>query len=197
MKNKSFLCLLLAFASYAEVLVQGSFSLQVNDSVARLSGYKVSYSEAAKSPYDLSIGYLFSFSDVVVVPVMLEGKATTLESYLNTGDMKASEIAPLEVLLKPGLKLTGSDVYVILGYQLGNFNQKVETGSHSFELKVNPTFYGAGYTKSLSDYLDYLVETKVYYQSAHSYGFNFSDMTIDPNLVVSDAKLRFGIRLKV
>lgn len=196
MKNNIFLLLLLSVFSQATFLAQGSFSLQVNDSITKLAGYNANYSETAKSPYDLSVGYMLSFRDVVVMPVMIEGKITTLESYLNTDEMEAADIAPLEVLLKPGLKLTASDVYMILGYQLGSFSQKLDSDQHSFELKVNPSFYGAGYASALSDYLDYLVEAKVYYQSAHSYGINFSERTIDPDLVVSDAKVRLGLRLK-
>ena len=182
----------------ASFLAQGSFSLQVNDSLVKLSGYDVKYTDISKSPYDLSVGYLFSFRDVVVMPVMLEGKLTTLESYLNTEEMEAADLAPLEVLLKPGLQLTASDVYVILGYQLGDFKQSLnsEHHEHSFELKVNPTFYGAGYASALSDYMDYVVETKVYYQSGYSYGFDFSEKTFDPDLSLTDARVRLGLRLK-
>jgi hypothetical protein len=182
----------------ASFIAQGSFSLQVNDSIVKLSGYDVKYTEISKSPYDLSVGYLFSFRDVVVVPVMVEGKLTTLQSYFNTEEMEPADLAPLEVLLKPGLQLTSSDVYMILGYQLGDFKQKVdsELHEHSFELKVNPTFYGAGYASALSDYMDYVVEAKVYYQSGYSYGFDFSDKTFDPDLSLTDAKVRLGLRLK-
>ena len=184
--------------SHASFVAQGSFSLQVNDSITKLAGYDVQYTDIAKSPYDLSFGYLFNVRNVLVVPVMLEGKLTTLESYFNTGDMKAADLAPLEVLLKPGLQLTASDVYVILGYQLGDFKQNLDSKSHdhTFELKVNPTFYGAGYASALSDYMDYVVEAKVYYQSGYSYGIDFQNKEIDPNLSVTDAKVRLGLRVK-
>ena len=85
------MCMLAACSAQATFLAQGSFSLQVDDSIARISGYNVNYSQTAKSPYDVSFGYLFSFRDVVVVPVMLEGKFTTLESYFNTEDMQAED----------------------------------------------------------------------------------------------------------
>jgi hypothetical protein len=182
---------------HAEFLVQGSFSFQVNDTITRMSGYPVDYLQASASPYDLSVGYMFSFKDVAVMPVMLEGKSTTIESYLNVDEIAKKDIAPLEVLVKPGLRLANTDVYMIVGYQLGSFSQKVEQEGHEFELKVKPNFYGAGYSKGLSDYLDYLAEVKVYYNSAHSYGVDFSQMTIDPDVVISDARLRFGLRVKI
>jgi hypothetical protein len=189
--------LLVAYFVQAEFLVQGSFSMQVNDHLTRFAGYNVKYVEKNLSPYDLSVGYLFSFKDVAVMPVMVEGKSTTIESYLNIDEIDSNKIAPLEVLLKPGLRLTDSDVYMILGYQLGSFSQRVEQNGHEIELKVKPNFYGAGYTRGLSDYLDYLAEVKVYYQSSYSYGYNFSKLELDNDLVISDARVRFGFRVKI
>lgn len=180
----------------AEFVLQGSYGVQMSDRIARLSRYEVKYEDVTKSPYDVSMGYLFSFKDVAVMPVMLEGKKTTVESYLNPDKMTKNEIAPLEVLVKPGLRLTDSDVYMILGYQLGTFKQHIETNGHEFELRVKPNFYGVGYAKSLSDYLDYLAEVKVYYHSNHSYAFDFEKGELDSNLVISDTKLRFGFRVK-
>lgn len=181
----------------AEFLVQGSFSLQMNDRVMKLSGYDVHYDRTEVSPYDVSFGYMLAFKDVAVMPVMVEGKTTTLDSYLNAQDVAVGKIAPLEVLVKPGLRLTGSDVYVILGYQLGDFTQSIEHEGHTIELAVKPNFYGAGYTKMLSDYLDYLAEVKVYYHSNYSYGFDFQNSEFDSNLVISDARVRFGFRFKI
>lgn len=180
----------------AEFLVQGSFSVQMNDRMMKLSGYDVSYDKSEISPYDVSVGYMLAFKDVAVMPVMVEGKASTLDSYLNTGDVEVGKLAPLEVLVKPGLRLTGSDIYVILGYQLGDFKQNIEQG-HKVELAVKPNFYGAGYTKMLSDYLDYLAEVKVYYHSSHSYAFDFQKTEFDPQLVISDARVRLGFRFKI
>ena len=76
---------LLMNLSVAEFLVQGSYSMQVNDTITRMSGYDVKYSDVGSnvSPYDISLGYMFSFRDVAVMPVMVEGKTTTIESYLN------------------------------------------------------------------------------------------------------------------
>ena len=190
------LCLLANFVC-AEFLVQGSFSIQIYDDLAKMSGYNVKYEDKNLSPYDLSVGYMFNFRDVVVMPVMIEGKSTTLESYLNIDEIDSDKIAPLEVLLKPGLRLTDYDVYMILGYQLGSFSQKVEEDGHEFELKVKPNFYGAGCTKGLSDYMDSFTELKVYYQSAHSYGVDLSNLSLDPNLTISDARMRIGLRVKI
>tara|TARA_B100001115_G_C15742456_1_gene362413 strand:- start:176 stop:799 length:624 start_codon:yes stop_codon:yes gene_type:complete len=190
---------LLMNLSVAEFLVQGSYSMQVNDTITRMSGYDVKYSDVGSnvSPYDISLGYMFSFRDVAVMPVMVEGKTTTIESYLNTEAISEENLAPLEVLIKPGLRLTDSDVYFMLGYQLGSFTQKIEVDGHDFELVVKPNFYGVGYSKGLSDYLDYLAEVKVYYQSEHSYAINMDTQEIDPNLVISDAKVRVGLRIRI
>lgn len=181
----------------AEFVAQGSFSVQMHDRIMRFSGYRVNYDRQEASPYDLSFGYLLSFKDVAVMPVMLEGKMTTLESYLNAKDLQKDKIAPLEVLLKPGLRLTDSDVYVIMGYQLGDFRQSIHHDGHDIELSVKPNFYGAGYTRMLSDYLDYLAEVKVYYHSNLSYGIDFQNRELDPNLTIADTRVRFGFRIKL
>lgn len=181
----------------AEFLIQGSFSVQMPERVFKLADYPVSYESRDPSPYDVSLGYMLSFREMAVMPVMLEGKASTLESYLNAGELESSEIAPFEVLLKPGLRLVDSDVYMIIGYQLGEFTQNVQANGHDLELRVKPNFYGAGYTKMLSDYLDYVVEAKVYYKSTYSYGFDFHAVDWDPNLTISDSRVRVGLRFKV
>lgn len=195
---KLLLCSALACVLHAEFLVQGSYSMQINDKVTMMSGYTVKYDQIdAKSRYDLSVGYLFNLRNVAVMPVMLEGKSTTFESYLNPNDVNDDNLAPLELLLKPGLRLTDADVYLMLGYQIGDFSQKVEADGHDLSLTVRPNFYGCGYAKGLSDYLDYLAEVKVYYHSPSSYGIDFETMELDPNFVISDAKLRIGLRVKI
>jgi len=182
----------------AEFVVQGSYSLRMYDNLVKMSGYNVQYDHGySASPYDISLGYLFNFKDVAVVPVMVEGKVTTVESYLNAKELKSDKIAPLELLIKPGLRLTGSDVYMILGYQMGEFKQSVKVQGHELELRVKPNFYGVGYTKMLSDYLDYLAEVKIYYQSDLSYGVDFEKFEMDPNIKISDARMRLGFRIKV
>lgn len=189
--------LLLCSFTQAEFLVQGSLSLQVYDTVVRMAGYQVDYGEHVPSPYDVSLGYMFTFRNVAVMPVMIEGKATTLESYVNTSELKSEDLAPLEVLLKPGLRLSDIDVYMIMGYQVGNFKQNIEQDGHEFELKMKPNFYGIGYSKEISDYLDYLTELKVYYSSIHSYGIDLENRIVDPDLTISDARVRFGFRVRI
>lgn len=171
--------------------------MQVSDKISMMSGYNVQYEQSTKSPYEVSVGYLFSLKDIAVMPVMIEGKSTTFESYLNPEQVSVGELAPLEILLKPGLRLTDSDVYVMLGYQVGDFSQKVDDNGHDLSLSVKPNFYGCGYAKGLSDYLDYLAELKVYYHAPNSYGIDFQTMEVDPNFTISDARLRLGLRVKI
>lgn len=196
--KKIILSAMIAVTSFiqAEFLLQSSFSVRMYDSVARMSGYNVQYDNKAVSPYDVSLGYMLSFKDVVVMPVMLEAKNTTFESYLNTSEIAPDQIAPLEMLFKPGLRLIDTDVYMILGYQLGDFKQHIGN-THQFELAVKPNFYGVGYTRMLSEYLDYLAEVKVYYQSEKSYGLDFSNRTLDADLTILDARVRVGFRVKI
>lgn len=183
----------------ADFLVQGCFSFQMPfmDSIGHYSGYKVNLVEEDASPYDVSVGYMFSFRDVAVMPVMIEAKPSTLETYLNPSDVSKADFKPLEILLKPGLHLTNSDVYLMMGYQVGEFKQEAEENEHSLSLKVLPSFYGAGYTKGLSDYLDYLAEVKVYYHSDHAYGVNFESFQMASDFEVSDARVRVGFRFKI
>lgn len=197
MNIKKYLLFISVCFCYAEFLVQGSYSMQVSDKISMMSGYNVQYEQTTKSPYEVSVGYLFSLKDIAVMPVMIEGKSTTFESYLNPEQVGAGELAPLEILLKPGLRLTDSDVYVMLGYQVGDFSQKVDDNGHDLSLSVKPNFYGCGYAKGLSDYLDYLAEIKVYYHAQSSYGIDFQTMELDPNFTISDARLRLGLRVKI
>lgn len=197
MSKKKIILAMLASVCCAEFLVQGSYSFQVNDTLSKLSGYDVKYTQEEASPLDISVGYMISFRDIVVMPVMLEGKTTTVESYVNPEKISANDLAPLEVMLKPGLRLTDNDVYMMLGYQVGSFTQHVETEGHAFELNVKPCFYGAGYTKGMSDYLDYIAEVKVYYDSMYSYALDTATMTLDPDLKISDARVRLGFRVKI
>ena len=195
MSLKWVLCLVVG-CSCANVLFQGSVSMQVNDQIAGLSGLKIDYQDKKTSAYDLAAGYLFSIKDVVVVPVMVEGKIDTLKSYLDPESISEEAPAPLELAFKPGLRLTDSDIYLMLGCQVGDFKQNEEQKGYHIDIKIKPSFYGVGYTKGLSDYLDYITELKMYFDSEKTFGLDTDNRTIADDFTVVDSRIRLGLRLK-
>ena len=84
-----------------------------------------------------------------------------------------------------------------MGFQLRGFKQTISDKDHNFSLEVRPNFYGVGYSKSLSEYFDYITEFKFYYQSAKAYAVNNETMSVDDGLKVTDASCRVGLRLRV
>lgn len=194
-KRKFLLCLLCQLAS-AQFLVQASYGQQISPTLVRMSGYNVDFEDGGASPYDVGVGYMFNFKNMLVMPVVLEANPESLSALSSYDEAKVSLTSrPLELHLKPGLRFDEHELYGMVGFQLGQFSQAVSGESHNFELTILPNFYGAGYSHSVSEFFDYLAEVKFYYKSAQAYALDNSQL--DDSLEIVDASCRFGLRLKL
>lgn len=196
MRYKTLLLLLTSFAN-AQILLQASYGQQVSPSFVRMSGYQVDYQQQDRSPYDVGIGYMLSFKDMFVMPVMLEANPVSLANLYDKEAVTNLVQSPLELLLKPGVKFDEHEVFGLVGYQLGDFSQVIANDQHRFEVGLMPNFYGAGYSKAISEYLDYTAEVKVYYQSERIYGIDPSGEDLDKSFRITDSACRLGLRVRI
>lgn len=191
-------CSLLTTFVNAQFLVQGSYGAQVPSTLMLMSGCTVDYEDLNEtgSPYDLSVGYMINFKNIMVMPVMVESNLSFLSSDQESELNKATSI-PFEFLVKPGLRLDSSDLYVMMGYKFNSLDQNITSEEHKVNVDAQPCFYGVGYSHALSEYLDYMAEVKVYYHSAYPYAFNTESLDFDDEVTITDARVRLGVRVRV
>ncbi|MDC3180990.1 hypothetical protein OAT84_02480 [Gammaproteobacteria bacterium] len=196
---RNFLLVVLATLnfSYAEFLVQASFGQQLSQSIVRMSGYQVSYNNDERSPYDIGVGYILNLKDILVMPVVFETNPATLPSVYDQDAMTDLIKSPLELHLKPGIKVDDYQFNAVVGFDLGQFEQQLDCDVHAFKLGLIPSFYGAGFSRSLSEYLDYFAELKVYYHSQLPYAMSLETRSLDESLSIVDTVYRLGLRVRV
>jgi hypothetical protein len=194
----SFRVLLLAFSALqAEFLVQASVGQQVSSSVVRMSGYQVDYDSSERSPYDVGVGYILSLKDFLVLPVVLEANPVSLSNIYDQDVVTEIMHSPLELHLKPGIQFDDYQVNALVGFELGQFEQKLDSSRHEFKLGLLPSFYGAGFSRALSEYMDYFAELQIYYQSELPYAIDLEAAELDKSLKVVDSSIRLGLRVRV